>query len=422
MKSTRPFSNGTRNRSSLWKWIFSLTGLLVLLCALAWPRVSVALRADGLTATWARARQAGVYQFTADIRQTSTPQATVRNVGRATKTSRLHLEGDTNLPDRHLQLTLWSQGGSVLDASSGVEIKVEGDHAYARQGAQDWQEINNFMDTFAPQGDFMAYLAAAQDVQPGIDPDTGNTHYTFRIDGHAYAVYLRDQMEQHLAQAGQLPPGVSLDLPKSYQDMRGDGELWVDAAGLPQRQVLRLHFPPRPEAQAVQAEVTVDFHFPQPQAGISGGFSALGLDGRAPRDLGRVAYQWGMFALLLVLAVWIVVYRRSRRLYAALALALILSMVASPFLQSARAAQFAAEQTAQAQAAEARQQESDMQRTLQTILTTSDHQPNINPLAALDGSALAANVPSMNSGQVPSTSSGQVPSTSGSASSPRCSG
>jgi hypothetical protein len=30
---------------------------------------------------------------------------------------------------------------------------------------QDWEEINNFMDAFAPQCDFMAYMVAAKDVR-----------------------------------------------------------------------------------------------------------------------------------------------------------------------------------------------------------------------------------------------------------------
>ena len=138
---------------------------MLALMLLVYPTVATSAERSGIEAAWERAREAGAYRFTADIRQTVAPKPTVLNVGRTSKVETLHLEGETNLPDRQLHLTLWSQGGSVLDAGSGVEIKVDSDRAYARRGAQDWQEINDFTGVFAPQGDFMAFLAAARDVR-----------------------------------------------------------------------------------------------------------------------------------------------------------------------------------------------------------------------------------------------------------------
>ncbi len=232
----------------------SLSWLFVALCLFtmalfAYPTVATSTERSGIEAAWQRAREAGSYHFTADIRQTVAPQPTVLNVGRASKEEALHLEGETNLPDRQLHLTLWSQGGSVLDPGSGVEVRVDGDHAYARQGLRDWEEINDFTGLFAPQGDFMAYLAATRDVvkhEPETRAGVTFTRYIFRVDGRAYATYLRDQLETRLAEQGELPPGASLDLPKQYVDMTGAGELWVGDDGLPLRQILHLHFPPAP--------------------------------------------------------------------------------------------------------------------------------------------------------------------------------
>jgi|GEM_PF-861398 len=348
--------------------LFLATGLLLLL-ALAWPQVTGTARgSDTVASAWERAREAGAYRFSADVRQTTIPQPTVRNVGRASKTQAVHLEGETDLPAHQLHLTLWSQGGSVLDTASGVEIRVDGERAYARQGTQDWQEINNFAELFAPQGDFMAFLAAARNVQrEDTVPDA--SRFTFDIDGRAYAAYLRDQMTRYLAERGELPPGVELDLPKSYVDMTGDGELWLDAAGYPLRQILRLRFPPRPDEHEIHAEVTVDFDFSMPPP------SSLTLDGsRFTLDASRLTLALAFCALLIL-------HSRSKRLYTALALLLIASMVSTPFLQSVQAADFANRQAAKAQEAEAREQESDMQRALQTVLTESDHNPNLDPLA-----------------------------------------
>ncbi len=64
-----------------------------------------------------------------------------------------------------------------------------------------------------------------------------------------------------------------------------------------------------------------------------------------------------------------------------LILAIIPAMVFTPLLQSVQAAAFADRQAAKAREAEAREQESEMQRTLNAFLTESDHNPNLNPLA-----------------------------------------
>ena len=342
---------------------------VLLLTALAWPRIVTALRPDDLSSVWTRARNAGSYRFSADIRQTITPQPTVRNVGRSAKIQAVHLEGETDLPERQMLLTLWTQGGSVLTGSGGVEIQVTGDRAYARQNGQDWQEINNFAGVFAPHGDFMAYLAAAKNVKR----EDVNSRFTFDVDGRSYAAYLRDQMDKHLAEHGVLPPGVTLGLPRQYVNVTGDGELWVDENGLPARQILRLQFPPTADGQEIRAEVTVDFHFSPNDKGRM----------TNARNLGALIHPLSFVLRLLPVAftTLLITHRRSRKLYTALALALIATMVLSPQLQSVYAARFTAQQAARQREAETREQESDMQRALNTILTESDHHPNVDPLA-----------------------------------------
>ncbi|MEA3342286.1 MAG: hypothetical protein U9R15_20155, partial [Chloroflexota bacterium] len=341
------------------------------LALLAYPALTTSAEQNTIAAVWNRARESGVYHFSADVRQTTAPLSTVRNVGRASKEQAIHLEGETNLPDRQLHLTLWSQGGSVLNAASGVEIKVEGERAYGRRGAQDWEEINNFTGLFAPQGDFMAFLSAAKDVRSIPNPQFPNspTRYTFRIDGHSYAAYLRDQMERRLTETGELPTSVTLDLPKQYVDMTGTGELWVSADGLPVRQILHLHFPPTPDEQEISAEVTVDF----------AGFEQTSAS-RFTFHVSRIADHGLRFTLFLAFCIVLIAYSRSKKLYAAIAIVIITSMTVTPLLQSVQAADFANRQAAKASEAETREQESDMQRAFDALLTESDHHPNLDPL------------------------------------------
>ncbi|MGC9396741.1 MAG: LamG-like jellyroll fold domain-containing protein, partial [Anaerolineae bacterium] len=358
-----------------------LSLLIVLIC----PQVTSATQSDDLAAVWDHVRESGVYSFSADVKQITIPQSTVRNVGRASETQVLHLEGETNLPARQLHLTLWSQGGSVLDTGSGVEIKVEGDHAYARQGVQDWQEINNFAELFAPQGDFLAFLSAAKNVRresAAADVTLYTSRFTFDIDGHAYAVYMRDQTEKYLAEQGQLPPGVDLDLSRQYLDMTGQGELWVDADGYPLRQILHLQFPARSDEQDIHAEVTVDF------SGFARGGKSVSrrISESTNRQIGESANQRvsesALGILSLAFCVALVAYSGSKKLYVALAVVLIASMICTPLFQSVHAANFTERQATKAHEAEAREQESNMQRALKTILTESDYNPNVNPLAS----------------------------------------
>ncbi len=209
---------------------------------------------------------------------------------------------------------------------------MEGDRAFARRGTEPWEEVNDFSGLFAPNGDFLAFLAAVRDVREVPDRASRMTHYAFRVDGPAFAVYMRDQLEQHLREQGELPHGVGLDLPKVYMEMGGTGELWVRADGLPLRQALHLEWP---EKNGDRVEVKVDVTF--------SGFEQVGIRdwGLGIGDVSRITYHGALFTLTLAFCTVLVVYRRSKKVYAAVALGVIISMVVTPLLQSAQAAQFA---------------------------------------------------------------------------------
>ncbi|HNT75572.1 MAG TPA: hypothetical protein PKH77_11210, partial [Anaerolineae bacterium] len=215
--------------SNAFTWLFIVLCLLILALAVA-PIVSTSAQSGdavaAVTAAWERARAAGAYRYTADLVQTTIPKPLVANIGQTSRQNRVHLEGESNLPEGALSMRLWANGGNVSDAATGAELRVEGDRAYARQGSGEWQEVDNFASLFAPQGDFMAFLAAAQDITDrgaetrqiptlASSPTAVSfTRYTFRIDGLSYARYLRDQLQQRMAESGELPLGMTLDTPR----------------------------------------------------------------------------------------------------------------------------------------------------------------------------------------------------------------
>ncbi|MEZ4664137.1 MAG: hypothetical protein R2911_41940 [Caldilineaceae bacterium] len=205
---------------------------------------------NDLRAVWQRVQQSGAYTFDADVTQTDTPQASVLNAGRQNRQTKLHLEGQTDIPAGTLHLRMWSGGGSVQLPNSAAEMQVDGQTAVMRQGNGPWQEVDDFSGLFAPDGDFLGYTRAATNVvrhaPEVVATALGNvkiTRYTFDVDGRAFALQMHAQMRAQAIRNG-LPATAQVELPQVYAEMEGQGELWVGADGLPLRQLIRLQFPP----------------------------------------------------------------------------------------------------------------------------------------------------------------------------------
>jgi hypothetical protein len=118
-----------------------------------------------VNAAWQRAVNLGGYRYTTDVIQTTIPLATPGNAGRSSKQQAIHLEGESNLREQSMHMTLWLDGGSVLDPASGVEMKVEDGKAFGRRGHGAWQETGSVTEWMAPEGDFLAFLTAARQVR-----------------------------------------------------------------------------------------------------------------------------------------------------------------------------------------------------------------------------------------------------------------
>ncbi|MFN8440673.1 MAG: LamG-like jellyroll fold domain-containing protein [Caldilineaceae bacterium] len=369
--------------------LFTLVGIL----ALGWiglPRVkaqgfSFSAPTDPVTAAWEKARAAGSYSFTSDVTQITVPVAKVSNVGRSSRTEQLHLSGQTDLRAQRLEMQLWSAGGSVLQAESGVAIKVEQGRTWMRRGAGDWQAAEGYADGLAPQGDFLTYLHAMRAVQAHAAEQRAGielTRYSFTIDGPTFAAYMRDQMEAALRAKGELPTGVSLDPPSYYQQMTGDGELWVGANGLPLRQILNLNFPEQRE-QTTHAQIVVDFsHFGTPQvtplAYLQNG-DLMGLAATLLSSLPALT-PLGLLLPLLVAVVLLLRYRRSRTVYIGLVTAILFSLVIGPLLTTLKLETFLAAQQAKAASQDEEQALADAAREASADWGRPQWNPQVNPV------------------------------------------
>ncbi len=359
--------------------------LLALTCDLnSLPAVSTVKKSldarQQVQAAWEQARKAGSYDFSADVLQRTIPTATILNAGRRSRQEAMHLEGQTDLRKEEMSFTLWSQGGSVLNAQDGVQVKVEGDRSYIRRGEGDWEEVGDLTGSFAPQGDYMAFLNAATDITClGEETRAGVSfiRYRFIVDGPRFAAFVRDQLQAHLSAQGELPPGVTLEIPSVYAEMTGSGELYVGADGLPLHQLLWLRFPEQND-QRIDAEITVDFsHF-----GVSP--AILAAKGKVFFNSPRVAHI-PYYAALLGLAILFFTYRQTRIVQNALALVLIFSMVLTPLLQSSQVAAFSERQAEQVYMEEERQGELQKAQELQDMILGDPFDPQADPLAAAQG-------------------------------------
>ncbi|MCB0206996.1 MAG: hypothetical protein KDH89_19430, partial [Anaerolineae bacterium] len=309
-----------------------------------------------LQAAWEAAVARGGYEFTTTIQQTAHPLPKLVNVGLGSKTDNIYIEGKTDSHVESMQMKLWSDGGSAALGTGALEIKVEDGKAYGRTDQEPWREMDDVTGLFAPGQDAFGFLHAATNVVADQQASSGYTIYHFDLDGVAFASYMRDGATAELERSGQLPQSYELELSPHFVNMTGSGELWVDdATGLPLRQIIDVQFPPDKYEQ-VDARITTDFaNWSRPAT--AGGVLAGLIDGAfTPAAIARVqGFLAAVLGGMIFLAV-LMQYRKSRKFYGALALALIAIMVIGPTLEADRAQAFIADQKTQQATYDERQQ------------------------------------------------------------------
>ncbi len=356
--------------------------------------------ADEVAAAWQRAQESGSYHFTGDVTRLTIPEATLLNVGDRSQQEQVYLEGQTDLATRSMDLKLWSDdlanGGSVLIPESGLAVQVADGKTQIRNGNGEWQESGSLTEGYAPQGDFLAYLAAMRDVtRVGEESSHGpNSHglsytrYTFTIDGLAFARYSRDQMQQAMHARGDLPPTMQLEVSAYNAQMTGDGELWVGTDGLPLRQILHLRFPVQND-ERVNAQIAVNFF----DYGTRIGTSLAGL--MTPAHLWSLLAPYLAGALAIVVigggGLALILFRRRWVVQAGIAIGMSILMIVSPLLSNLPILSFLDRQTAQAAVSEAAQAEVDVVQSLRAISAESTFDPHTDRMERLTATSPATN-------------------------------
>ncbi|MFN2138604.1 MAG: hypothetical protein ACK2UK_21790 [Candidatus Promineifilaceae bacterium] len=237
--------------------------LLLIVSALflltAWPArafITVQSPAGRLEDSWARARAIGRFHFETATQHTIHPTAHPANIGRRSRSEQFDIAGDIDEPANAVTLQIWPHGRS---RGQSLSLKQENGRTLGRASEdEEWREVPDAADLFLQSSQPASYLTAAKNVRMLSDADENSlfpsellpeeldaavTRYRFDLDGLAYARTMRSIMEDELRRNGELPPGVSLGMVQQFVDMTGEGELWLDARGLPFRQIVRVQFP-----------------------------------------------------------------------------------------------------------------------------------------------------------------------------------
>lgn len=338
---------------------------------------------------WRAAQESGAYSFSTEIEQIAHPGPALANVGRSSKREFLYLDGETNLSDKKLNMRLWT-GQAGQGPENAFQIRIEGDRAYGRCASCAWTELEDPVNVLMPGTDMLAYLSGITNVTlQGSETRAGIafTRYAFEVDGPAFGEYLRGQIEDMLRAKGTLPPGVSLDTTNQYRRMNGEGEIWVDARGLPLRLSMRLELPAGRNGDWVEAIVRSDFsrYAVQPARQLvfwndPAEWATQHLSGliRAP-SLSQLGYKAGLMLMVLGLALLVAFNGHRRRVYATVVLAMISSMVFLPLLQTQQLVAFSEHQDALRAERDKQQQEREAAQNLLAEMTSSTWDPHRSP-------------------------------------------
>ncbi|MCW5854034.1 MAG: hypothetical protein KIT87_28460, partial [Anaerolineae bacterium] len=343
---------------------------------------------DQVRAAWDRVRQSGSYRVGADIEQIANPRPLPQTVGQQGQRVDMRAEGLVRLPDQS-QLELRVLPGAA-QASGPLSLSNASKSLAAvtllRQGNRTFIQANGKLEMAgdsptslaAPGGDFLGFLAGAENVERLAPTSVGGVQYEryrFTLNGPRLATYMREQTEAQMRRSGGLPEGVQLADPPGLARMSGAGELWVDGQGLPRRQTLDLGIPQASEEYDIQLHMVVtlrDFGgiqaLPVPVIGSDGKWRMEGnvvpTSSRPTNDgetslfqrlmasarsvtlpfVIEVAPSTLVFLLVLFCAVAVVVFRRRRWVYTVVVTITITSMVVGPLVRTFNVVSFVEQQ------------------------------------------------------------------------------
>ncbi|MEM7801829.1 MAG: hypothetical protein AAF633_21725, partial [Chloroflexota bacterium] len=238
--------------------------LVVVIVAFITPYASAQVGAEEvepLDSAIEQIEAAGEYSFIAQIEQTLIPRPIPINVGTSEQRIDSQMSGKVILPD-YAQIDLQFESGTEFPS---ISIEQDGSAVYLLKDGERTQIENPL--SVSPTADFLGYKKAAEHLRVIKNDDQPQlTIYAFEISGEKFGDHLIEMMRDQLP-AGQ--QGAQLQVPASIFNMSGQGELWVDADGYPQRQVLDIHIPEANDQFDAQSRIIIDYDFKTELSGVA---------------------------------------------------------------------------------------------------------------------------------------------------------
>ncbi|MEM7118031.1 MAG: hypothetical protein AAF614_36710, partial [Chloroflexota bacterium] len=405
-------------RKKMWVWVLPALILFTAGAFLIQPAESLAPQVI-VEEAWMTATDIGQFQYRTNIEQTTRPLLKLANVGVTPKTDHFYIEGESNLPADEMQMQLWQGSGDIVSGSDSIEMRVIDGKAEGRVADGAWELVDNFGDGFAPNGDPLGFLVAAENVEflseetkvlpesiASVTNQAAITYrrYAFAIDGPAFGRYMRDQMEADLRDRGELPPGINLDVARTYAEMEADGELWLDEGGLPLRQILHITFP-EGEFDQVTAVIQTDFtNWARPEPTPVASFSAtVASAGTAVQTTVSAVVPHLVTLLLFAGFAFLLNSRtfRTRTRHGIIAAFIVFSMVGGPLLQVAAVGSYfdrhggqIAHEESSSRLEEMGYRQTDFQASVSPLEQTAVMQPAALPIQIPTINGLPSSVPS----------------------------
>ncbi len=307
-----------------------------------------------LESAWAMLNKLDGYEFRTQVKQQTAPAPVRSNAGRAARIDQLMLEGALNRANEGLNVWLWEGFYERYEREEALEIKIEGDRAYGRYGAGNWEEIDNIGSLIAPGMDVGAFLVGAQHVTrledevreiPNSAAGSGAVSfavYSFVLDGEKVADYANESINRSLRRRGELPQGLTIEAGSVFEDAIGRGTVWVDENLVPARMTIDLEFPQEANGERVSATIQTDIF----ELAIPPQVSAMARIQQMPQNVAAalLAVEWELVGLALgtVLAfvglcVFVMRSRKKMFIYRIVSGTLALGMFVSPFASMAQA-------------------------------------------------------------------------------------
>ncbi|MEZ4592419.1 MAG: hypothetical protein R3D55_14945 [Chloroflexota bacterium] len=288
-----------------------------------------------LEEAYQRVLAVGAYKFSAQSEQTLVPRPIPTMIGQSEQRVDMQVEGEVTLPDYSMMSV--SLDGLGLDPTPVTMIMENGESYVLQQGEKILTE--NMAGLASPNGDYLSYLAAAENVQPceadSAPFDTAVSCYTYKINGPAFAEHVRTQMQAQLEKTpGASSLGLQAGASPVLQRMSGAGKVWLDAHGLPLRQKIDMTMPEMDTYYDADIIMVIDYQF-DPATVATTQFATPSLP--SPKVIleavKSVAPNFAVFFVFLALVTMLLVLYRRRWVYSFVAISIVAIMLLTPILQ-----------------------------------------------------------------------------------------